>query len=151
MPASDDRPTPPQIAKRRSDDDALLADLNAPPTIDEARESHEYWQRRSSQLPLHRRAERKEAAEMAARWKERLAAAEREEYGPGLTEQVLEMLGIRWRPNPGRLVAGVGLLAVLLLIVLVVLIVAIVVFWPELEPIARTLIGNGNGNGEGGG
>jgi hypothetical protein len=149
MPESDDRPTPPQIAKRRSDDDALLADLNAPPTIDEARESYDYWQRRRSELPLHRRAERKEAAEMATRWKERLTAAQREHYGPGLMEQVLDMLGIRWRPNPRRLIAGVGLLAVLFLIVLVALIVAIVVFWPELEPIVRTLIGNGNGEGGG--
>lgn len=149
MPASDDRPTQPQIAKRRSDDDALLADLTAPPTLEDARESYDYWQRRSSQLPIHRRAERKEAAEMATRWKERLTAAERERYGPGLSEQALDLLGIRWRPNPRRLIAGLGLLAVLLLIVLVALIIAIVVFWPELEPIVRTLIGNGNGEGGG--
>lgn len=149
MPASDDQPTPQEIAKRRSDDDALLADLTAPPTVEEAQESYDYWRRRLSQLPIHRRAYRKEAEEKAALWKERLTAAERERYGPGLWEQALEALGIRWRPNPRRVVAGLGLLAVLLLIMLVVVIVAIVVFWPELEPIVRTLIGNGNSEGGG--
>jgi hypothetical protein len=149
MSASEDRPTPEQIAKRHSDDDALLADMTAPPTVEEAREGYEFWQKRSAQLPMHRRADRKEAAEKTALWKERRAAAERERYGSGLYERMLDLLGIRWRPNPRRVVAGLGLLVVLLLIVLVVLIVAVVVFWPELEPIVRTLIGNGNGEGGG--
>jgi hypothetical protein len=80
---------------------------------------------------------------MAARWKERLTAAERERYGPSPLEQLLDVLGIRWRPDPRRLIAGLGAVAVLLVVLLIVLIVALVVLWRELEPIVRTLIGGG--------
>ena len=81
---------------RQPDRDAeLLADLTGPPTLEEAREAHDFWAKRRAELPIYRRAERKEAEEMAARWKQRLAAAEREHYGPSLLEQLLELAGIR--------------------------------------------------------
>lgn len=136
-----------QIAGRRSRDDALLADLTAPPSVEDARESLDYWQHRQADLPIHRRAERREAQEMVTRWQQRLAAAERELHGPGPVEQLLELLGIRWRPDPRRLLAGLGLLAALLTLALVAVVIAIVVFWPELEPIVRTLLNSGQGDG----
>jgi hypothetical protein len=129
MPTGDRSLSPdPTAQARRSRDDALLADLTAPPPLEEARESYDFWQRRLSQLPIHKRAERREAQQMAARWKQRLAAAERERYGPGPLEQLLDALGIRWRPNPRRLIAGLGALAALLLVLVILLIVAIIVF-----------------------
>lgn len=145
MPAPADQPTPEQSGKRRSDDDALLADLTAPPSLEEARKSYLYWRRRLASLPIHKRAERKEATEMVARWKQRLSAAERDHYGPGLIEQLLNVLNVRWRPSPRRLIAGLGAVALLLVIVLVAIVVAVVAFWPELEPIVRTLLDGGGG------
>jgi hypothetical protein len=142
MPPNDEHPLPPAHA-RRSRDDELLADLTAPPPLEEARESYLFWRRRLAQLPRYKRAERSEAEQMAARWKQRLAAAERERYGPGLLEQVFDALSIRWRPNPRRLIAGLGALAALGLLILIALIAALIVFWPEIEPIVRTLVGGG--------
>lgn len=142
MPAT---PDPPLSGRSdpHSEDDALVAELTAPPTLEEARESHDYWRRRLADLPRHRRSERKEATEMVARAKERLEAAERRHYGPGAVEQLLEALGIRWRPNLRRLIIRFGVVATLLMIVLVVAIVAVIAYWPDLQPIVRTLLGDG--------
>lgn len=147
MPAPENDPAAQQIARRRSRDDVLLADLTAPPSVEDARDSLEYWQHRQAGLPIHRRAERRAAQEMVTRWQQRFAAAERELHGPGPVEQLLELLGIRWRPDPRRLLAGLGLAAALLMIVAVAVVVAIVVFWPQLEPIVRTLLNSGQGEG----
>src|SRR5215217_7618384 len=81
-------------------DDELLARLHAPHSVEEARESLLYWERRAVTLPLRRRRARREAQMMAAAWRERLRHAERERYGPRLREALLELLGVSWRPRP---------------------------------------------------
>ncbi len=48
-------------------DEALLADLTAPPPLEEVREFYEYWTQRRGKLPIYRHSERKEAEQMAAR------------------------------------------------------------------------------------
>ena len=63
------------------DPDLVLVDeLLAPPPLDEARRSLEYWRGRRRSLPLHRRAARREADAMVARWQERVRAAERARF-----------------------------------------------------------------------
>jgi hypothetical protein len=49
--------------------------------IEEAREAHQYWSRRAATLPWHRRAARREARVLAARWRGRLAGAYLERVG----------------------------------------------------------------------
>src|SRR4051794_29142465 len=56
----------------------------ADPSLDDARESLAYWERRSRTLPRHALRRRREAREMAARWQLRVAEAERARYGRGL-------------------------------------------------------------------
>ncbi|MBA3806943.1 MAG: hypothetical protein H0X28_00910 [Solirubrobacterales bacterium] len=123
-------------------DEALLADLTAPPPLEEVRKSFEYWTHRRATLPIYRRADRKEAEQMAARWKERLTVAEREKYGPGLLDQLLEALGVRWRPNRRRIIFGLSLLVILVVVVVVLIIAAFV-----LSPTLRELVLNSGGGG----
>lgn len=138
-------------AAQRRRDDELVAELTSP-DLDESRESYTYWRTRRESLPVHRRAERREAQEMVDRWKGRVDEAERAKHGPGLLEQVLDLLGVRWRPNPRRLISGLIVALVVAAVLLVALVVAVVVFWSELEPILRFFLGgNGSGAGEGGG
>ena len=147
MPSTDDHSLA-EATARRARDDALLADLTAPPTVEEARDSRDYWQQRLGQLSLLKRTERREAQQMVAAWQRRLDEAERAQYGPGLLTMALDMLGVRWRPNPRRLVAGIAIIAVLAMALLVALIIAIVVFWPELAPIVHLFAGNGGSGGD---
>jgi hypothetical protein len=84
---------------------------------------------------------------MAARWKQRLDAARRERYGPTPLEQLLETLGIRWRPNLHRLIRNLSVLAILALILTIAAIVAIIAFWSELQPVLHTITGGGGAGG----
>jgi hypothetical protein len=151
MPPDAHDPTPGPPDTRREADDALLADLTAPPALEEARDAYRYWARRKGDLPVYKRAERKEAEQMTARWKQRLAAAERERYGPGPLEQLANAIGVRWQPSrlPSRrkVVAGLSALAIVVLVVLVLLLVALVVLWPDIAPIVRTLLNSDGGRG----
>jgi hypothetical protein len=56
----------------------------APPPLEQARASLEYWSQRRSGLPFYRLRDRREADEMIRRWRTRLAAAERARFGTGL-------------------------------------------------------------------
>jgi hypothetical protein len=134
---------------RRESDEALLADLTAPPPLEQARESYDYWRKRAAELPVHKRKERKEAQAMAQQWKERLAEAERARFGPSLLEQFLTAVGVRRPPHlPSRrtIIAGLSVAAILLVTVLILLVVAVIVFWPDIQPIIRDATG-GNGGG----
>lgn len=135
---------------RRDRDDELLADLTAPPSLEEAKEAYEFWSERRERLPVHKRAERREAEAMAARWKERLDAAERERYGPGLLEQLLDALGVRWRPDVHRLARSLSIVAILIVLVIIAVIIVIIAFWSDLQPVIHTITGGG-GRSEGGG
>jgi hypothetical protein len=59
----------------RDPDLVLVESMQAPPPLDDARRSLEYWQHRRKALPLYRRAARREATEMASRWEGRVRAA----------------------------------------------------------------------------
>jgi hypothetical protein len=77
------------------DPDLLLVErMLAPPPVDEARRSFEYWQRRERTLPLYRRGARREAREMAVRWHDRLRAAEHARFEAGLLGRLLAALGL---------------------------------------------------------
>ena len=133
----------PETGVHRDPDQRLLAELNAPPSIEQARESYLYWRRRRAELPPYKRAQRREADELATAWRVRLEEAERERYGPGLLERLLDAAGIPRPPNVRPLVTMlIAALAIVTLVVIAVVVVA-VIFWPDLEPIIRTFLGEG--------
>ena len=52
--------------------------------LEEARELLAYWERRARRLPRWAVMRRREARDMARRWRERVRDAEHRRYGPGL-------------------------------------------------------------------
>lgn len=149
MPDSHNALPTPQPDARRDSDDALLADLTATPSLEDAQEAYDYWTKRRAELPRHSRRERKEAEQMAIRWKERLATARRERHGPSLLDQLLTTLGIRWRPNLRR-IERLGVLVLgSLVLTLVLLLILIGVFWHDIQPVIQTLLNQGNDGGGG--
>jgi hypothetical protein len=63
------------------DPDLVLAQtMSAPPALDDARNSLDYWQRRRKALPVYRLSARREAREMAQRWEERVLAAKQARF-----------------------------------------------------------------------
>jgi hypothetical protein len=77
------------------DPDLLLVErMLAPPPLEDARSSLEYWKRRRKALPLYRRAARREAKEMAIRWQERVRAAELALFEASLVGRLLAGLGL---------------------------------------------------------
>ncbi len=63
------------MSRRESTDEQLLRQLHAPPDLDDAIQSLEYWRRRSRQLPWYRIRARREAVRMTVRWEQRVGAA----------------------------------------------------------------------------
>jgi hypothetical protein len=137
-----------EATARRNADDALLAELSAPPPLDEAQESLQFWRHRLAELPVYKHAERREAREMVARWEQRVGDAKRAAYGPSPLDQLLDAIGISWRPNRRRLVMGFSAALILMVVLIVLLVVAAIVLWPELSPIINQLLNSG---GEGSG
>jgi hypothetical protein len=77
------------------DSDALLIErMLAPPPLEDARSSLEFWQRRRRSLPLYRLAARREAKEMTIRCRETVRAAERAEFEASPVGRLLAALGI---------------------------------------------------------
>jgi hypothetical protein len=77
------------------DQDLLLVErMLAPPPLEDARSSLEYWKRRRKALPLYRRAARREAKEMAIRWQERVRAAELALFEASMVGRLLAGLGL---------------------------------------------------------
>jgi hypothetical protein len=77
------------------DTDLLLVErMLAPPPLEDARSSLEYWKRRRKALPLYRRAARREAKQMAIRWQERVRAAELALFEASLVGRLLAGLGL---------------------------------------------------------
>ena len=54
----------------------LIEELLAPPPLEDARSSLEFWERRRRSLPLYRVSARREAKVMAGRWQQRVVDAE---------------------------------------------------------------------------
>src|SRR3954469_10182919 len=80
------------ISASEDTDRILVATLTAPPPLEQARESLEYWTRRRASLPVYKRSARREADEMIRRCRERVAEAERRRYGTGLLGRLRRML-----------------------------------------------------------
>lgn len=78
----------------RDPDLVLIGRMLAPPPLDDARSSLEYWQQRRKILPLYRLAARREARAMAVRWQERVRAAQRVRFETSVQGRVLAALGI---------------------------------------------------------
>jgi len=80
----------------RDPDDLLIDDLKAPPPLDVCREALEFWTHRRDTISRLRRSARRDAAEMVARWEQRLRDAERAERAQRPWRRLLDALGIDW-------------------------------------------------------
>lgn len=78
-------------------DHLLIESMLAPPPLDDARRSLDYWRNRGNMLPVYRRAARREAREMASRWEERVRAAEQARFEASPIGRLVTGLGIPWR------------------------------------------------------
>ena len=100
---------------------ALVDEMLAPPPLEDARRSLEFWRSRKRSLPLYRRAARREADAMIARWQERVRAAERARFAstplgwvlgklwPGrITIDRRTVVGLAWKSTPPALRLAVG-------------------------------------------
>src|SRR5262245_10297532 len=79
---------------QRDPDLLLIERMLAPPPLEDARSSLQYWQRRRKRLPLYRRAARREAKEMAGRWERRVDAAEQLAFEASTVGRLLATLGL---------------------------------------------------------
>jgi hypothetical protein len=77
--------------------------------LDDARESLAYWEDRAHRLPRHAIRRRREAVEMAGRWRERVRQAEREHYGRGLLGAALLLAAEGRLPQRARYGAAVAI------------------------------------------
>jgi hypothetical protein len=75
-------------------DQLLIESMLAPPPLEDARNSLEYWQGRRKRLPLYRLAARREAKEMAVFWQERVRAAELLRFEASLAGRFFARVGI---------------------------------------------------------
>jgi hypothetical protein len=78
--------------RARDPDEVLIQELLRPPPLEQARASHEFWQRRRKALQLYRVHARREAKAMIRVTREQVAAAERARYGTGFTGLVRRAL-----------------------------------------------------------
>jgi hypothetical protein len=97
--------------------------------LSDARESLAYWEDRAQRLPRHAVRGRREARDMARRWRARVAEAERATYGAGLLGALLLVFsegrlpegarhGARRAARRGVQAVGLAVLACAALIVL---------------------------------
>jgi hypothetical protein len=78
----------------------LVEEMLAPPPLEDARRSLEYWQDRHRALPRYRRRDRREAVEMVSRWETRVRAAQQARFDASPIGRVLAAFGVRlyaWR------------------------------------------------------
>jgi hypothetical protein len=91
--------------------------------LDDARDSLAYWEDRAHRLPRHALRRRREAIEMAERWRARVAEAERSHYGRGLLGALVLLAAEGRLPSPaihaGRVAARRARQAALLLVAVV--------------------------------
>lgn len=123
----------------------VIQEMLAPPPLEDARSSLEFWQRRRKSLPVYRVSARREAKVMAGRWQERVIDAELVRFERTFFGRLLKRMGVsriwvqrgsvgrgivfdiawallsrRMRPRgSGRAVAFVAVLAVITALVLV--------------------------------
>jgi len=92
---------------RRDSDLLLVESMLAPPPLEDARRSLEFWRSRHRALPLYKRGARREAREMTARWEARVEAAERARFARSPAGRLLASIGLlRFVPFPLRPTKG---------------------------------------------
>jgi hypothetical protein len=106
--------------------------------LPEARESLTYWESRLQTLPRRAVHKRREAREMAARWRARVSEAERAQYGAGVLGALLLVVAEGRLPVSARhttrsavrvgvrVAVGVAVFLTLLVVLLVALLVALI-------------------------
>jgi hypothetical protein len=72
----------------------VIEEMLAPPPLEDARSSLEFWQRRHRSLPLYRFGARREAKAMAGRWHERVVDAELVRFERTVFGRVLKRFGM---------------------------------------------------------
>jgi len=82
------------MAATKDPDLLLIERMLAPPPLEDARSSLEFWQRRRKNLPFYRRAARREAKEMTVRWQKTVREAERAQFEATPVGRLLAWLGI---------------------------------------------------------
>jgi hypothetical protein len=70
--------------------------------LDDAREALAYWESRATALPRLAVRDRREAREMAVRWRARVSEAERDAYGDGLRGAMALMVAELRLPEQAR-------------------------------------------------
>lgn len=75
-------------------DQLLIERMLAPPPLEDARSSHDYWRRRRKRLPVYRLAARREAKEMTIIWQERVRAAELVAFEATPVGRILAAIGL---------------------------------------------------------
>jgi hypothetical protein len=78
----------------RDPDLLLIERMLAPPPLEDARSSLEFWKRRRKKLPLYRLAGRREAKEMTIFWEERVQAGEQAQFESSPVGRLLTALGV---------------------------------------------------------
>ena len=107
-------------------DAALLRELHAAPPLHEARDALAFWERRLERLPRRRVMARREAREMAGRWRARVRAAELAAWGDGPLGRLRRAL-LRPRPRVGSMLDR-ALLAVTAVAIALTVCVAVIAF-----------------------
>jgi hypothetical protein len=99
----------------------------------QAQDSLRYWEQRRRQLPWYRRAHRREALEMADRWRDRLRAAEHQRLGRGPLGHLAVLAGA----SAARTLVRRGAIALTFVGLLLVATVAVIVaLWPQITSLA---------------
>ena len=119
------------MSRRESKDEHLLGRLLAPPDLDDAVESLDYWRRRRQQLPWYRIRARREAMRMMLRWEKRVGAAVVSQHPAPLEARFsASVLVARARLTRWTRRAGIAVLATLMtaVVLLAALVAATVTF-----------------------
>ena len=134
----------------RDPDLLLIEQMLAPPPLEDARNSLEYWRRRRKVLPLYRLAARREAKQMTFQWQETVRAAEQARFESSPVGRLLTAIGISgrwvlqmrrarkvllwlaWAFVSRKLKVVVGGVAAAMLIVVVAVVAAVVVVFAQL-------------------
>jgi len=82
------------MRSRRDPDLVLVEAMLAPPPLEDARSSLDYWQERRRRLPVYHRSARREAREMAARWEDRVREAELLRFESTVAGRILKAVGL---------------------------------------------------------